>query len=158
VAIGQRTLSAAAVASITEEATDEVWLVLVKVTHADLTDAIRVVNNIEHLTSNGEVYLACPFDLELPDEGDRPGEARIRIDNVSRDITRALRSISSAPTVRLQVILASQPDTIEMSVEGLTLRDAIYELDYITGSLRFDDITIEAVAELITPDRFPGLF
>ena len=36
---------------------------------------IRVVNNIEAVTSNGNEFVALPFDIELPDEGERPGEA-----------------------------------------------------------------------------------
>ena len=153
-----RDVSAAFTAASTAEATDEVPLVLLTVDHDELDAPIRVCDNIEAITSNGNTFLALPFDVELPDDGERPGEARVRIDNVSRDIALVLRRISTPPLVTIQVVLASQPDTIEYEITNLTLRDATYDLNYVSGFLRFEDLTTEAVAEIITPQRFPALF
>lgn len=153
-----RALSLVATASLVEEATDEVWLVLMEITHADMADTIRVVNNTEAIVSDGETYVGLPFAIEFPDEGDRPGEARISIDNVDRRIVEAVRSITTPPTVKLQVILASQPDTIEFELDGLKLRDVTYDAAQVQGYLRFEDLSVEPVAALITPERFPGLF
>lgn len=153
-----REVSAAFTEAATAETTDEVIVVLLTVSHDDLDAPIRVCDNIEAITSNGHEFLALPFDIELPDDGERPGEARVRIDNVSRDITLVLRRISSPPTVTIQVALASQPDTIEYELSNLTLRDATYDLNYVSGYLRFEDLSTEAVAEQMTPQRFPALF
>ena len=153
-----RQLSAAATASLVAEETAEVWLRLIVITHANLAVPIRLVDNIEDIVSNGATFVALPFELELPDEGERPGEARIRVDNVDRRIVEAIRSITTPPQVTIQIILASDPDAIELEIPTLTLRDATYDLTAVTGFLRFEDITVEPVAESITPARFPGLF
>lgn len=153
-----RALSLVATASLVEEATDEVWLVLIEITHADMAQTIRVVNNTEAIVSNSQTFVGLPFAIEFPDEGERPGEARISIDNVNRQIVEAVRSISTPPNVKLQVILASQPDTIEFELDGLKLRDVTYDAAQVQGYLRFEDLVTEPVAALITPERFPGLF
>ncbi|NDC57532.1 MAG: DUF1833 domain-containing protein, partial [Alphaproteobacteria bacterium] len=78
-----RSLSATAVASLTAETTDEVWLPLVTISHADLSSPIRVVANNENITSRGNTFIGYPFEIELPSQNDQsPGEARLRIDNV----------------------------------------------------------------------------
>jgi hypothetical protein len=152
------TLSSAATASIHAEDTDEVWLVLLTINHADLDAPIRVVNNTEDIVSGGVTYIALPFELELPDQGERPGEARIRVDNVNRAIVEAVRTIQSPPSVEFKIVLASQPDTIEYQHSGLTMRDVTYDLASVQGYLRYEDLSTEPVADIITPSRFPGLF
>lgn len=151
-------LSSAAIASMHAEDTDEVWLVLLTISHDDLDAPIRVVNNTEDIVSDGLTYIALPFELELPDQGERPGEARIRIDNVNRAIVEAVRTIQAPPNVAFKIILASQPDVIEYEHSGLTLRDVTYDVASVQGYLRYEDLTSEPVADTITPSRFPGLF
>lgn len=153
-----RTLSPAMTAAIAAESTDECPLMLVTIAHDDLDAPIRVVNNIENITSNGETFIGLPFAIELPDEGDRPGEARISVDNVNRAIAEAVRSISTPPDVTIQVILASQPDTIDLELTGLKMRDVTMDASAVTGYLRFEELTVEPVAATMTPSRFPALF
>lgn len=154
-----RSLSPTAVASVHAEETDEVWLYLVRIDHDDLATPIRVVSNMEDIVSNGETFVGVPFELTLPDETpDGPGEARLRIDNVDRVIVNTVRLIQTPPTVRIQVVLASDPDTIECELDNLTLRDATWDASFVEGRLRFEDLVVEPVAEIITPARFPGLF
>lgn len=155
----ERTLSTTALNSMADAETEEVWLVLMTIDHEDLESALRVVNNIEEIVSNGETYVALPFEIDMPGDGAQgPTEARVKVDNVDRQIVEAIRTIQTPPTITLQVILASEPDDPEMTIEHLTLRDANYDLSAVTGALRFDDLTMEPISEKITPDRFPGLF
>lgn len=154
-----RDLSPTAAAAYTAEETDEIPLVLVTIEHDDLSQPIRVVNNIEDIESQGFTFIGCPFELEEPgDDPNGPTDARLKIDNVSRQIVAAVRLISSPPTVTIQSILASDPDNPEYSISGLTLRDAMWDASYVQGALRFEDLTLEPVAEAITPGRFPGLY
>lgn len=157
-----RDLSAAATAAIMAEETEEVFLTLVKIDHEDLAEPIRVVNNIEPIerTEDGVLveYVGLPFEIEFPDEGERPGEARISVDNVDRRIVEAIRSIQSPPSVEVRVVLASQPDIVEYELTGLSLRDVPYDVATVQGYLRYEDLTIESVADTITPSRFPALF
>lgn len=154
-----RTLSEAAIESTNAQETAEVWLTLVEIDHADLTAPIRVVNNHEDITSNSNLFQGFPFNVEFPDEPmDGQPMARLSIDGVDRTIVETLRTISSPPTVKLQVILASQPDTIEVEFDGLTLRRATYPAHTISGDLVFQDILSEPITFTMTPNKFPGLF
>jgi hypothetical protein len=154
-----RTLSPAARRSANAAQTDEVWLVLLTIAHPALNEPLRFVNNFASIESRGELFVAFPFEIELPGE-DAEGQtdARIRIDNIDRQIVRALREIASPPSVLLEVVLASQPDTVEASFDGLVLRDAGYDALVVTATLKFEQIVLEPVTVQMTPSRFPGLF
>lgn len=154
-----RSLSATAVASMMDETTDEVWLPLVTISHSDLAAPIRVVANYENIVSRGNTFIAYPFDLELPGQADdSPGEARLRIDNVDKQIVEAIRTITGPPSVLIEVIMASAPDTVEIAIGSMTLRDVSYDVAAVEGVLRFEDITVEPVGAIITPERFPAIF
>ena len=68
------------------------------------------------ITSGGEAYEPVPFRVGLPDESDDDdaGEIELSIDNVSRDIGRALRMATGSISVTLSFVLASQPDIIDI--------------------------------------------
>lgn len=154
-----RTLSNAALASINAQSTSEVWLVLLTLSHATLPTPIRLVNNNEDVVSRGNTFIAFPFEIELPGEDpDQPPKAMLRIDNVDRRIVQTIRSITAPPTITLEVILASAPNTVEVSFTNMTLRNAQYDVSTVSGELTFDSIYTEPVTLTMTPNRFPGMF
>lgn len=154
-----RSISARALESAFAQETDEVWLTLLTIEHDSLPEPLRFVNNWESIVSRGNVYIAFPFELELPEQDpDSAGEARIRFDNIDRQIVQTIRAIFEPPEVTLEIILASQPSTIEASFSGLTLRNVEYDANTVSGILRFEDIMAEPVSVQMTPQRFPGLF
>lgn len=153
-----RTLSSAALASMHAEQTDEVWLVLLTISNPGMT-TIRVVNNTEDIVSRGNTYIGFPFEIELPGQDpDSPSSARLRIDNVDKRIVEAVRTITTPPEVTIEVILASQPDTVEIAYSNLSMRAVEYDVDSVRGELTFESIYSEPVTLTITPNRFPGLF
>lgn len=154
-----RTLSNTALASIHAQETGEVWLVLLTLSHSSLATPIRVVNNNEDITSRGNVYQAFPFDIILPGQDpDGPPKATLRFDNVDRTAMQAIRAMTSAPSITLEVILASAPDTVEISFPGLTLRNVNFDSLVIEGELYFESIFNEPITVTMTPSRFPGMF
>lgn len=153
-----RTLSGNALASIHAVNTAEVWLVLLTISGSGMT-TIRVVNNTADITSRGQVYQAFPFEIILPTEdGDNVPRASLRIDNVDRQIVEAVRQIQTPPQVTIEVIMASAPDTPEVSFANLVLRNVTYDAGYVQGELAYESIFTEAVTYTMTPSRFPGLF
>jgi len=140
--------------------TADVWLVLLTIEHADLSAAIRVVNNTETITSNGESFIAYPFRVVLPDaREDAPPRARLEIDNVSREIGEAIRSISSAPTVTMQVVRAADPDVVERRWPSFRLSNVKVNAGRVTGDLGLEDFASEPYpAGIFSPAGFPGLF
>lgn len=154
-----RNLSSNALASAYAQETGEVWLVLCTITHPALATPLRFVNDMQSLTSRGNVYVAFPFEVELPTEdADSPGEARLVLDNIDRNIVRAIREMTGPPEITLEVVLASAPDTVEAEFPGMVLRDTQYDASKVSGTLRFEDITSEPISVEMTPQRFPALF
>ena len=154
-----RDLSSTALRSAYAQETGEVWLVLCTITHPSLSEPLRFVNDMQSLTSRGNVYIAFPFEIELPTEDEESaGEARLVLDNVDRAIVRAIREMVGPPEGTLEVVLASSPDTVEAEFPGMILRDTQYDALKVEGVLRFEDITAEPISLEMTPQRFPGLF
>lgn len=154
-----RNLSPVAVASMMAQETGEVWLVLLTIEHGALSEPIRVVNNLEDIASNGNNFIGCPFEIELPGQDtQRASAARLRIDNVDREIVNSVRAITTPAEVTIQIILASQPDTIEVQYDGLVLRNVQWDGAFVTGDLVAEDIFSEPICTMMTPSAFPGLF
>lgn len=154
-----RTLSPVATASAAAPDTAEVWLELITIDHASLSTPLRYVNNNAAITSNGHVYEAWPFKLTRPGEdAENPTSATLKIGNVDQRLMAAMRSISGAPTCAIQVVLASQPNTVEMEVAGLRLRSVSHDAQWLTFTLSPEEIWQEPVATTLTPQMFPGLF
>jgi hypothetical protein len=154
-----RNFSEAATASINAQETDEVWLTLLTISSPELEQPLRFVNNKASVTSRGNLFLAFPFDVEFPGQDEQnPGEARLVIDNIDRQIVNFVRSISTPPKVTMEVVLGSSLDTVEASFSNMTLRNVSYNVTSVTGILRFEDIVIEPVTFAMTPERFPGQF
>jgi hypothetical protein len=154
-----RTLSSLAVASQNAQDTNEVWLVLLTVDHAELGGPLRFVNNNENITSNGEVFYAFPFTIVLPaQDSQSPANCALRIDNVDRTIVASLRNLTSAPTVRIDVILASAPNVLEISLPDMKLTAARYDVNVIEGEITPEPLLIEPITLNMTPSRFPGMF
>lgn len=134
-------------------------LVLLVLEHADLPDPIRVVNNTEDVTSNGELFVAFPFELQLPDaREDAPPRARLRIDNVSREIGQAIRLISTPVSVTIQVVRQDDPDFVEVEFAGMKLRNVKFDALQVEGDLAFEALDREPYpAFSYTPGAYPGL-
>lgn len=134
-------------------------LVLLEIDHDDLAEPIRVVNNKTNITSNGDEYTAFPFEITLPDSNDdSPPRAKIRIDNVSREIGQAIRSISSPPSVTIRVIRQETPDIIEAEYVGMRLLQVPYDALSVEGVLEFEDLTREPFpAFTFSPANYRGI-
>lgn len=134
-------------------------LVLLKINHADLAAPILVVNNTVDITSGGDVYTAFPFNIKLPDSlEDAPPRAKLRIDNVSRELGQAIRDMTSPADVTIEVVRGGDPDVIEMSWPAMRLTNTTYEFFTVEGDLEFEDLSREPYPFLtFSPAEFPGL-
>lgn len=158
-----RNFSALATVSQNAQNTSEVWLILLRIWHANITPGgvLRFVNDIADLTggSDNQLYTAFPFQLDLPGEDDaQPATAKLKIDNVDLRIVQAIRGLPSAPTCDFEIILASQPTTVEIAMNGLTLRAVDYDRLEVSGTVTFEEIFTEPLSIDMTPSRFPGMF
>lgn len=153
------TTSAELRASAFASETADVWLLLLTITHAALAEPIRIVNNNENIDSNGETFTAFGFDISLPvDSPERAPQARITIDNVSRELIETLRSLTSSPTVRFDFIRAAAPDVLELTWTNFQLQDVVWDAQQITATLSQADLVTEPFpAHTFTPAFFRGL-
>ena len=106
------------------------------------------------------LWIAAPFHITLPqDRDDELPHVQLTIDNITPDIIAAIRSLTSAPTITMDVVLARTPATIEAGPFEMTLRGVSYDAFTITGQLGFEDILNEPFPALaFTPRLFPGIF
>jgi Domain of unknown function (DUF1833) len=153
--------SQALIAAVFKQETDEAFIPLLTIAHPDLEEGpIHVCLNSVDIISRGDTYIAYPFEIDLPNQDpEQPSRVTLTIDNVDRNIVAALRELEGAPTVTLEVVLASDPDIVEAGPHGFTLRNANYDILQIDGELAFEDILNEPFpAESFTPATHPGLF
>lgn len=153
-------LSLPALQAALAQETDQVFLACLVISHVDLATPIRLVNDAVNLARAAGTYLAFPFQFELPsqDESQLPA-VRLLIDNVDRSIVQWIRTLSSPPTVTMDVVLASSPNTVEAGPFAMTLKSAPYDANQIQGELGFEDVLNEPFPkDSFTPSAFPGLF
>jgi hypothetical protein len=117
-----RSLTAALVAAMFAERTNDGPLLLLTITHPTLAVPIRLcADGVDH-TSRGHVFSAFPFDVTLPDDQeDQPAVARLTADNVSRRIVPLLRSLPDAPLATVEIVKFSDVNTVEITLPRLQM-------------------------------------
>ena len=136
-------------------------LVLLTITHASLTQPIRLVLNGEDFVSRGVTYKFAPFELTPPEQTqDGLQPAKLRIENISGKIITVLRTAagtSEPPEAKYELVFASAPDVVEQKWPGLIFLDAHYD-DCIEVSLGLPDMTREPFSQYrFTRKTHPGL-
>lgn len=155
-----RNITSTSRAALYAAETGEAFLILLTLSHAGLAAPLRVSSNSTDTVSRGDTYIAYPFDITLPDddEGHAP-RARLVIDNIDRQIVATLRQIESAPTLRIEIVRAADPDTIEAVFDDFRLVNVVYDSQVVEGDLSIEDYTSEPYpAAVFSPSLFPGLF
>jgi len=155
-----RPLSLAARQAIFAQETAEVFLVLLTIAGVGIPLPLRFVNNGDDVVSRGNTYLAYPFQISLPDEReDSPAQVSLSIDNIDQGIVTAVRGLTEPPSITLEVVLASSPDTVEAGPFDFALRGVEYDAMRVQGTLAFEDFLGEGYpADSFDPTRFGGLF
>lgn len=165
-----RTLSPGFLAGMYDQESDEVVICLLTVTHADLGAPIYLSSDATFRISSdplfygtisrGREYLYLPFDFTLPeDKSDSPPRIQLSMDNTDRSLVTLLRSISTPASIMVELILASDPDTVEITMPALELSDVTIDQGRVSATLVADSLVNEPhPARLFTPGAFPGLF
>jgi hypothetical protein len=153
-----RTVSQTFKSALFARETDEVFIVLIDLLY-DATH-FRVCSESTDVTSNGETFYSFPFEISLPDSSEKEiSQGTLTIDNISQDIVAGIRAATSPPTVTIQIVLASDPDTVEVEFTDYILTNVTYDALLISGSLSIESFIGEPFpADSFTPGDFPGLF
>lgn len=142
-----------------QDSTDP-FLALVTLTHEDFDDPIRLVNNVVDIASRAEVYTAFPMKIRIPvDDGETARNFVIDFDNVSLMLVELIRTVTSPIGVKIEMILASMPDDVQISQEELLIQNITYNKNRITATIVLDTfLNTEVTSERYNPANFPGLF
>lgn len=137
---------------------EDPFLTLITLTHPTFT--ARLVNNTVDIVSNGFTFVAYPMKIKLPaDDGESARDFSIEFDNVSLELITNMRSVTTAIGVKIEMILASMPDVIQMSYEDLQIRSIAYDAKKIQAKIVLDNfLTVAMTSERYNPSNFPGLF
>lgn len=165
-----RALSSGFLAGLFAQEAEEVIVCLLTVTHEELEEPIRLSSDpttrmsddplLYATYSRGEEYLYLPFEFTLPDDkSDSPPRVQLSLDNTERSLVAILRSFSSPATIAVELVLASEPDEVEIELPAMQLSDVNIDEGRIAATLVADPLINEPhPAGRFTPGSFPGLF
>lgn len=157
-----RNLSSNLVSELLAAQSGEALLVLIEIGHSSFTTPLRVTSDGVNTVSNGNTFVPFPFQLKLPNEmHEREPRATLQVSNVDRTIVQALRNAPAdeLPTVSMQIVRASTPNTVEANFPGFELASAEYNRDAVQGELIVERFATEPFpSQYFTPGLFPALF
>jgi hypothetical protein len=153
------TLTNQLLAQMFGQESDDPFLMFVTISHATFP-TLYLVNNTVDQTSRGQLYQAFPMQIKLPnDDGETVREVSIEFDNVSLELIQELRSVIDPMDVKIEMILASTPDEVQLSLEELKMKSVIYDKQKVSAKLYMDSfLNVELTSEKYTPTIYPGLF
>ena len=141
------------------QSSSDPFLMLVTISHPTFS-TIYLANNTVDIVSRGITFSAFPMQVTLPaDDGETTREVRLELDNVSLALIEEFRKITTPPDVKVEMLLASDPNTVQLSIEELKLRNISYNKSRISARLFMDSLlNVEMTSEKYDPAIFPGLF
>lgn len=139
----------------------EAPLVLLEINHVDLVAPIRVVNDTQNITSNGNTFTAYPFKFILPsDYENQLPKAKIAIDNIGRDLMEWIESSGGAAgaTIRFMQIMRSRPNQIEWEITMSLYNLQVNPME-VTAELGFENLFAKpAISIQYRPETCAAIF
>lgn len=165
-----RTLSLNFRKALFTQESGEIPIFLLTITHPALavpiylsTDATTCLTT-DPLTygtvSRSVTYLYAAASVTLPDEQDKsPPACKLTIENVTRGLIPLARSVSTPPTVKIEAVLASALDSVEMTWPVMDMSHLSYDAATLEFDLTMDALVTEPYpAGTFSPAHFAGLF
>ena len=145
--------------AVTDAETDEAVLVILRLTIPGGA-TLYFVGNDADITHGGQVHTAFGFEFVEPAVGSGSRTpARLRIDNLDRQIVQVILDLTDPPLVLAKIIKASAPDVVERTFPEFELKSITWNLMTIEGALQTPDDQDEPVcSHSYTPQNAPGLF
>lgn len=168
-------LTATAIRAMYAQQTDEELIMLVTITDpTDVNNPIRLCDNytgrlsistdteiIYGTNSRDHDYFFLPLQIGLPQEQDTGlGQCTLNLNYVTSEAVILIREKLTKPTdVTIELVLASDPDTVEARFNGFSITGATYNADQVSLSLSMVSLSREPFpCYNFTPSTFPGLF
>lgn len=164
-------MSPAALRAVFSPDADDNLIVLLTFSGAGLSTPVRISDGyttrlsesatdiLYGVRSRGNDFIFLPINISLPTEEEAAPRCKISISDVTRRLLPVVRTITGALTVTIEIVLASNPDVVEVSYGNFLMSAISYSADTITGELTVDALGSEPFpAHQFTPSYFPGLF
>jgi hypothetical protein len=113
------------------------------------------------VVSRTHEYTFLPVEITLPNEDDSQSpRCSVTFHDVSRFLIPFVRTQLTGPApVLLELVLSSQPDTVEASFSGFMLTSVTYNATTVSGDLTTVNYDREPFPQhTFSPLYFPGLF
>ena len=150
---------------------DEVAIMLMELRHPDTSEIIRISGDNTVLLANtpelvwgtvsrGKTYYFRPLSLRLPtDVADRPPRMQLVVENVTGDMVAFTANMIQRGTCDLDIVTASDPNTVQIPFPTLDLRGFTRNSNVITFDIGLDAAEDEPIpAGIFSPAGFPGAF
>jgi hypothetical protein len=148
----------------------EVPIFLLTITHPSLTSPIYLSTDATERYSTTPLmyrtmsrtiaFLYAGIDVTIPDEQDKtPPASKLTIQNVTESLIPLARSVSTPPSVKIEAVLASALDTVEMTWPALNMSNLLYDANQLVFDLTMDALVTEPYpAGTFSPASFPSLY
>lgn len=155
-----RNLSVKFVETIQALSTGDAAIFLLTITHPSFAETIRICNNRTDITSRGNLFQALAFDITLAvDDSKTLPSMAMTLDNVDRSLIREIRELPDPPDFLMELILASDPETVELAFPEMTVSQITYDANMIrTNVIVSDMLNLKYPRGTATPASNPGLF
>ena len=135
-----RTLPTGARAALYAQETGAMFPVLIEIEHEATEYVLRICNNSEALTYDGDEYAPYPFRFEFhTNEAGAPATARITISNVTQEIAAALQGLTTPPVIRARAMYYEGETFEPIMAPEYTLRSISIDAHTISGVLSLDE-------------------
>lgn len=150
---------------------DDNLIVLITLSGSNLTAPLRYADGytvrlaesdtdvVYGVVSRGENFVFLPFNLALPTEDESAPHCQINLNDPTRVLVPMIRTMTTSPTVKIELVLMTSPDTVEVDLGEFLLADINYVSDSISGELTLESFEMEPFPSgTFTPSYFQGLF
>lgn len=170
-------LSSNAIATLFAQESSNTLITLLTITGTGIATPVRLADNyLTRLSETSEEviygvqsnlggattydFVFLPFGISLPtEEYSAAPRCTITLNDVTRYLLPTIRSISTAPSVQIDLVLASSPNVVEISFGSFLLGNINYNADTITADLTVESLSVEPFPQhTFNPSYFPGLF
>jgi hypothetical protein len=158
-----RDIPVAALPALLAESSGHALLSALDVSGGPGGPTLHYVANTENVEVEGNTYVASGFSLTLAaDAEDSVPQARVEIENVSRELVRLLREVDAPLDVAPTVLRVDEDGVASRLIGPLNYSLMAIDMDAgtISGTLGFelDFLNEPAVKDAFTPTLVPGLY
>ena len=165
-----RTLSGGLRDTLEATGPTDILVIFATIYHPSLLVPITVNTDIVDYNYNGHIHSGAAFEISFPSDDDSLPQAKVMVPNVDRRIGETILSITDAPRIKIELLVASDFDTStprqpigtptpEYVAPELYLRNIQCDAVQFTADIFGQDLTTEPWPKVrTTPEFTPSLF